>query len=263
MQQFASQRNNLANEPGHWILARAGKKVLRPGGRQLTAKLIDALQISAQDHVIEIAPGLGFTAAMALSHRPATYTGIDADSKAISHLRKKFGKQKTNFVHADALASGLPAQSATRVYGEAMLTMQTDRKKTEIIREAHRLLKKGGLYAIHELGLAPEDIPEAEKSEVQKELSRAIKVNARPLTVTEWSVLLTENGFRVKEIVVGSMRLLEMRRMVTDEGFFRTLRIAFNILRNPAITKRVLDMRAVFGRYRSKMNAVMLVAEKV
>lgn len=43
----------------HWVLARAGKKVLRPGGIELTRQMLDALAIGPQDRVVEFAPGLG------------------------------------------------------------------------------------------------------------------------------------------------------------------------------------------------------------
>jgi hypothetical protein len=43
--------------PGHWLLARLGKRVLRPGGRQLTQRMIKALNIQPSDAVIEFAPG--------------------------------------------------------------------------------------------------------------------------------------------------------------------------------------------------------------
>ena len=52
--------------PGHWLLARLGKRVLRPGGRQLTHRMIEALSIGPSDAVIEFAPGLGETARLAL-----------------------------------------------------------------------------------------------------------------------------------------------------------------------------------------------------
>ena len=35
--------------PGHWLLARLGKRVLRPGGRQLTSRMIEALSIGPFD----------------------------------------------------------------------------------------------------------------------------------------------------------------------------------------------------------------------
>jgi len=56
----------MHNEQGHWVLAQMGKKVLRPGGRELTARLIVALEINPADDVVEFAPGLGHTAALAL-----------------------------------------------------------------------------------------------------------------------------------------------------------------------------------------------------
>ena len=47
--------------------------------------------------------------------------------------------------------------SKDKIIGEAMITMHADHRKSEIVREAHRILKKGGLYAVHELGLTPEN----------------------------------------------------------------------------------------------------------
>ena len=45
--------------PGHWLLAKLGKRVLRPGGLALTRAMLDRLNIQTQDSVIEFAPGLG------------------------------------------------------------------------------------------------------------------------------------------------------------------------------------------------------------
>lgn len=78
-----------------------------------------------------------------------------------------------------------------------MLTMQTERGKRAIIAEAYRLLRAGGTYSIHELGLQPDDLPEPVKDEVRKALARSIKVNARPLTEKEWRDLLESEGFEV------------------------------------------------------------------
>ena len=67
--------------PGHWLLARLGKRVLRPGGAGLTRRLLaEAAPTGAE--VVELAPGLGRTAAEILAARPASYTGVDADPDA-------------------------------------------------------------------------------------------------------------------------------------------------------------------------------------
>jgi hypothetical protein len=53
------------------------------------------------------------------------------------------------------LGVGLPGQSASVVYGKAMLTMQSASQKRKIVQEASRILKSGGRYGIHELCLVP------------------------------------------------------------------------------------------------------------
>src|SRR6185295_10998026 len=74
--------------PGHWLLARLGKRVLRPGGRQLTHRMIDALDIGPSDAVIEFAPGLGETARLAIGKKPASYTAVERDKDAAATVQK-------------------------------------------------------------------------------------------------------------------------------------------------------------------------------
>lgn len=64
--------------------------------------------------------------------------------------------------------TGLESSSADVVIGEAMLTMQTERGKQAIIGEAFRLLRAGGTYSIHELGLQPDNLDESVKDKVRK-----------------------------------------------------------------------------------------------
>lgn len=253
---------DLAKAPGHWVLARMGKRVLRPGGLELTRRMIEALGIGPEHHVVEFAPGLGGTAAMVLDHKPKSYTGIDRDATVVERLQATLGGPGRRFLTGQAAGTDLPPASADRVYGEAMLTMHADHRKQEIIREAHRILRPGGLYAIHELGLQPDTLPAARKATVQRDLATAIRVNARPLTAHEWQALLEAEGFTVLWVGQSPMRLLEPGRMIADEGLAGALRITWNILRNPAARQRVQDMRHVFQRHRASMNAVAIVAAR-
>jgi hypothetical protein len=68
--------------PGHLLLARLGKRVLRPGGLELTRQLLEELAIDASDDVIEFAPGLGVTAHLTLARRPRSYTAVERDREA-------------------------------------------------------------------------------------------------------------------------------------------------------------------------------------
>jgi len=67
---------------GHWLLAKMGKRVLRPGGIDLTRRLLGSLQISSADRVVELGPGIGRTAQLVLDGGYATYTGVDPNEDA-------------------------------------------------------------------------------------------------------------------------------------------------------------------------------------
>lgn len=253
--------HDFAKAQGHWILAKMGKRVLRPGGKELTQKLVTELNVSSKDDVVEFAPGLGYTASLTIKRTPHSYIGVDADEDVIKILSDKFNGNNAKFILKNAADTGLEAESKDKVYGEAMLTMHADHRKTEIIKEAHRILKKGGLYAVHELGLV--EVDEAQKSEIQRELALAIKVNARPLTQSEWTTLLEKEGFKVRKVCTNRMILLETGRIVDDEGLFRTLKIGYNIITHPTARRRISEMRKTFKKYEKHMNAIVIVAEKL
>ena len=253
----------IDTDQGHWLLAKMGKKVLRPGGKDLTLKLIKGLSITSDDRVIEFAPGIGYTALKVLEKHPKSYTGVELNEAAAADLRKKINGESKNIIIGNASSVALEDASADKLYGEAMLTMHADHRKSEIIKEAHRLLRKGGLYGIHELGLTPDSLDDKAKAKIQNELARCIKVNAMPLTQSEWTHLLEKEGFRIKEIKTNPMLLLETRRIIDDEGFFRSLKIGFNIIRQPKARRRINEMRRVFSRYKNHINAIAIVAEKI
>jgi hypothetical protein len=58
---------DTAKMPGHWLLLRLGKRVLRPGGVELTLRMLDGLNIHPDDDVVEFGPGLGVTARLTLA----------------------------------------------------------------------------------------------------------------------------------------------------------------------------------------------------
>lgn len=254
---------DFSKAPGHRMLAQMGKKVLRPGGKELTLKLVDALNISGRDDIAEFAPGRGSTASLLLARQPKSYIGIEADSDAVASLQKKIKGGNISFIERNAAQTGLSDGSKDKVLAEAMLTMQADHRKTEIVREAHRILKSGGLYAIHELGLFPGELNEATKAAIQKDLAISMKVNARPLTTGEWKRLLENEGFRIKSVATNPMRLLEAGRLIGDEGFCGFLKITFHIMAKPQAATRILQMRRIFKKHRKNMNAVAIVAEKI
>ena len=85
----SSPGSNRADDTvqGHWLLARLGKRVLRPGGVELTRTLLLRAGVASAD-VLELAPGLGRTAAGILPRGPRSYVGVEGDPHAANAVRR-------------------------------------------------------------------------------------------------------------------------------------------------------------------------------
>lgn len=270
MTEIETDRSRLPGEdldiekmPGHWLLARMGKRVLRPGGLETTRALLEGLDIGESDHVVEFAPGLGATAKLILAQSPASYVGIERDADAARFALDNLGQfDRVAIRTAAADDTGLPDGCATVVVGEAMLSMNTQEHKERIASEAFRLLRPGGLYGVHELCIAPEDIAPEKHAEINRTLSTSIHVGARPLSLPDWRALMTGAGFEVASTGTAPMHLLRPKRLIQDEGLLGALRIARNVALNGAARKRILGMRRIFERYQDHLAAVFMIARK-
>ena len=93
-----------------------GKRILRPGGGELTQKSIDALGVQHNDDVLEFAPGFNHTATLTLKRNPATYAGIELSDEAAAILKKSIHGNGRKIIIADAAElrqPGLPRVSRT------------------------------------------------------------------------------------------------------------------------------------------------------
>ena len=255
---FANRADDTVH--GHWLLARLGKRVLRPGGVELTRVLLARAEVTDAD-VLELAPGLGRTATEILARHPRSYLGAEQDPDAARSVRRIVsGRGDVRIV--DAADTGLPHAGVDVVVGEAMLTMQGNAAKHAIVAEASRVLRPRGRYAIHELALTPDTISEEVKTDVRHSLAGVIKVNARPLTLAEWTQLLADHGLIIDHVATAPMALLQPRRLIADEGLPGALRFVKNMLTHRDARRRVLDMRRTFRKYREQLTAVAIVAHK-
>jgi SAM-dependent methyltransferase len=249
--------------PGHWLLARLGKRVLRPGGIAMTEALLADVAIDSADDVVEFAPGLGLTARAILARRPRSYTGIERDPEAAAITTRRLADAGAATVRiGTAESTGLPDGCASLVIGEAMLSMAPPAHKHRIVAEAFRVLRPGGRYAIHELAIVPDDVPGEIKKDIEDTLSAAIHVGARPLTRTEWCACLEQAGFAVATVGRAPMGLLHPARVVADEGLRRALRFFRNVLADADARRRVFTMRRTFHKYRAHLGAISIVARR-
>ena len=249
--------------PAHWLLARLGKRVLRPGGVELTERLLEGVAIAPTDHVVEVAPGLGATTRLLLAAEPASYTGVDRDPASTDLVAALLDGPNRTVVQASAASTGLPDGSADVVFGEAYLTMQPHGQKQKIVAELARVLRPGGRFALHEVAFAPDDIDETARAEVAESLTSTIKVNVTPLTVRGWEELLTAQGFRVEHRHHAPLHLLEPRRLVADEGVAGAARFVANVARDGSARSRVVAMRRAMRSNAAHLQAYGLVATRL
>jgi len=248
--------------PGHWVLAQLGKRVLRPGGMELTHRMLAALRITHEDDVVEFAPGMGITAQLTIALKPRSYTAVERDEGAVKIVSGYLQENNERCVIGNASATGLPSQSATAIYGEAMLTMHPQNVKRDIIREAYRLLKPNGRYGIHEMCMVSDNLDEVKRKETEQALTGVVHHGVRPLTISEWQVLLESEGFAIQTVETTSMNLLEPARLISDEGLAGAMHFAWNVLWNSKARKRVFEMRSVFRRHSKDLGAVAIIAIK-
>jgi SAM-dependent methyltransferase len=224
--------------------------------------MLEALAVSADDTVLEFAPGMGHTARRMLARKPASYTAVDGDPAAVARLNRRLTGPNQQCVHADARDTGLPAGGFTAVYGEAFITMHTVAQKRSILREAARLTAPGGRVALHEICLVPDNIPDEDKRRVRKLLTHSILHTALPETESEWREIIRECGLTVTRFETAPMHLLEPLRFVRDEGLWGTTGFLLNLLRFPEARQRVLEMRRSMRAAQPHMRAFFALLEK-
>jgi hypothetical protein len=108
--------------------------------------MIVNLGVTASDDVIEMWPGLGRTAVLALAAGPHSYLGVERGEAEATRARRQLHGPNRRCVVAPVHRTGLPDDSASVLYGEALLTLEPAPRKRETVAEAARLLRPGGRY---------------------------------------------------------------------------------------------------------------------
>lgn len=102
---------------GHWVLARAGKRVLRPGGLKLTKRMLSAADMQGKE-IVEFAPGLGRTAQLIVTEGVSSYVGVDQDPAAVARVEAIVKPHGGTVINAKAQDTGLSGESAEVVVGK-------------------------------------------------------------------------------------------------------------------------------------------------
>lgn len=249
---------------GFSLLGSLGKRVLRPGGAELTDHLLGALAIEPGDDVVEIAPGRGRTARLILERKPASYVAIDRDEAAERSIVPLLNGPKQQFRLGSVSRTGLADGAASVAVGEAVLTMHPRAAKTNIVAELARIVRPGGRIGLHEVTFKLDDmdptLDDLEQIRIRTELTSHFKVSFNAMTMNDWTDLLDSEGFELQSAKRAPLRLLEPERIIADEGVGGAARFAVNVAMNPKIRRRINHMRAAMRRNAPHLRAVAMVA---
>lgn len=251
---------NAERAPFFLVLERIGRRVLRPGGRAATRRLLQALEIGGDDAVVELAAGVGATAAEILTLGPASYVAIEPEMRFAPQLGAVLEPAGGRHLAARAQDTGLSDACAHVVVGEAVLSMQPAARREEILSEAVRILRPGGRYGLHEIAATTDDPSRLDV--VRHDLSRATKVNAAPPPVDQWCDLLAGAGLEVRVVETFPSRFLTVHGFLADEGVRHSLVIAARLLRWPQGWRRIRRTRRALRRHGHLLRAIVVVAER-
>ncbi|MGD9694515.1 MAG: methyltransferase domain-containing protein [Thermoleophilia bacterium] len=238
-----------------WPLAqRAVTALARPGGAEMTERVIEGLGLQEGDRVVELAPGFGLTGAIVLGRGPRTWTAVDPDPLAVEHLAALAAPAGREAVVAPVDETGLPEASATVVMADALLTVLDDGGRRAVIAEAVRLLRAGGRVAFHDLAPGP-----ALDGEARADLAAC---GIRPLTTDELRALVEDAGLVVLGTLEGALRLPAQRDLMREAGPRLALRITRELALKGGLRQASLSARQALERRELSLRSAIVVAEK-
>ena len=225
-----------------------GMTVIHPGGFRATDTLLTSLNLSRGSNVIDIACGKGTTAVYIAEKYGCRVTAIDIDPELIEDakvLTKKRGlENRITFHVGDALKLPFSDSEFDAAVSQAMLVLVDD--KIKAIREAARVVKKGGKAGWLELSW---------KKEITKDFLEKIATvicaycMTRVSTFDGWKKTFLDAG--INNLQVTPLDFTPNSGgfigMMKDEGFFRSLSIVFNIMKNREIRTRMKVMSNFFS----------------
>ncbi|MEW5860918.1 MAG: class I SAM-dependent methyltransferase [Cyanobacteriota bacterium] len=251
---------NFQTATGHQVLAAAGKKMLRPGGRMATEQLFQWADFQAGETVLELASSFGYSAIALAQRYGVRVVGVEKNPESVARARSNIEAAgltgQVEIIEGDVFHLDAISEQFDYVLAEAILTMQSVPGKAKILAGVRDRLKSGGKFLCHEL------LARNQEAEIHQALAQVIRVNSTPLSEANWLAACEAAGLQVQQHQTGSMGLLNLRRVLQDEGVVDTLRILWNVLTHPQLRKRVLAMRRVFQQYQQDLGYIVLSAKR-
>ena len=195
---------------------------MQPGGADGSAKLIDALDITSGDRIVDLAPGTGDAAIDATESNIYAWTGVCQTGRDADFLRESVPGPVTVAQTGTPDATGLEDASATAVVSEGLLFALVPDDQGAVVAEAARLLRPNGRLGLHELCVRESGMSGAATDSARSALAAADCGGLHPRTESGWRELLASAGLEVESVqhvpLVLAGRLQIMRRFGPRQG---------------------------------------------
>lgn len=253
---------NSALATGHQVLAAAGKKILRPGGRTASQRLFEWANFQPGETVLEVAASFGESAIALSKQFGVRVVGIEKNPDSIARARQNIqtagATSLVNVIEGDIFQLDAIPEQFDVVLAEAILTMQSPSGKAKLLRSIRDRLKPKGRFLSHELCVVNSD----REAEIHQALAKTLRVNSTPLSEAHWIEACETAGLSVVQHHTGTMGLLSPAQIVADEGWLDAAKFFWTILTQAQLRARVLAMRQLFQHYNHDLGYIILVAER-
>ena len=178
---------------------------LHGAGQKGTAHLLSILELKGTEKVLEVGFGTGATQVQLKSRFPnLDLYGIEQSSamyhKAKNRMAWALLSSSQLYLKKDQEAYPFADNHFDVIYLESVLGILSLKEIKSLLREVHRVLKKGGIFAINET-MWLKTISGEERDKINQRCLEAygiIQAQSTIATIEEWESFLAQNGFIVE-----------------------------------------------------------------
>ncbi len=251
---------NFETATGHQVMAAAGKKILRPGGKAATAQLFQWAAFQPGDRVLELAASFGHSAIALAQQYGVQVIGIEKNPASVARARLNIQAAglagQVQVLEGDVFRLEELSEQFDYVLAEAILTMQSLPAKRQILHGVCDRLKPGGKFLSQEL------LARDRADEIHRALAATLRANSTPLSEADWIDTCEAAGLQVVQCRTGKMELLNPTRIIQDEGLRDGLKFCWTVLTQAPVRQRLLPIRRVFQQYCQELGYIVLCAER-
>lgn len=261
----SNHESNQNDRPNfHTVLQRVGKTVLRPGGTAGSRKLHSWSKLHRDGTAIELSTGMGSGGVALAKATGAHVTLTDMDVSRLEMTAQIACEQGVDLEMIETMQlnmQNVDEELGQRHFDTAIIEASLSHYPT---KEKQAILDGLSTHAdellLHEIcfrcgGTTPKNL-----QHIKQDMSRALAIGFHPLTSNDWTTVLDQAGYEVKQVETGPIKILSPVTVLQDEGPKRAAKIAWNIATDASIRSRVVETRRTIKSHQNDLGYILIRA---